>query len=204
MFWMWLIVGIVLLALVFGGLMRLLARPIPYRGLLLTDTERFLKGFLLQLGPGSVLMLERESGPGFLQLAIRERHGDLWQIEFGLPDADWSRERFDLVRDAMVNAGIANDVETNRDNKDIPRFLRVYIEGNRDDLILVLLRILELAANQLEFKKDDQYTLRMSGDISSEYQNELATQLEKLPQRNVILRPLASWLRRSASRNRQL
>ena len=204
MFWLWLIVGIALLTLVAVGLLRLLNRPIAYRGLRLSETERFLKGFLLQNGRGSVLFLERESGPGFLQLAVRERRGDWQEIEFGLPDAEWSREHFDLVHRAIVNEGHANDVETNDDNKDIPRFLRVYLEGNRDELIPVLLGFLELTVNLLEFKKDDTYNLRMIGDISSDYQNELAGELEQLPHTDLIVRKLAAWLRRSASRNQQL
>jgi len=121
-----------------------------------------------------------------------------------LPELDWSREHFDLVHRAIVNEGHANDVEANDDNKDIPRFLRVYLEGNRDELIHVLLGVLELTANLLEFKKDDTYTLRMMGDIGSEAKIELAGELEQLPHTNLIVRKLAAWLRRSASRNQQL
>jgi len=201
---LYLIFGIALLTLVAVGLLRLASRPIAYRGLHLSDTERFLKGFLLQNGRGSVLFLDRESGPGFLQVAVRAHRGPWLEIEFGLPELDWSREHFDLVHRAIVNEGHANDVEANDDNKDIPRFLRVYLEGNRDELIHVLLGVLELTANLLEFKKDDTYTLRMMGDIGSEVKIELAGELEQLPHTNLIVRKLAAWLRRSASRNQQL
>jgi hypothetical protein len=50
---------------------RWLSKPIAYSGLLLTDLKRFVEGFLLQSAPGSVFALERETKPGFLQLALR-------------------------------------------------------------------------------------------------------------------------------------
>jgi hypothetical protein len=177
-----------------------LNEPIAYRGLLLTDLKRFVEGFLLQLGPGSVFILERETRPGFLQLATVERHDKWLKVEFGLPDDQWSRNHFGLVHAAMQNAGYSNQVETNPGNKQIPRFLRVAVEGNRDELTLTLLHVLELAANKLEFEDNDRYTLRMVGEISSEYTYELASMLEQLPRAGRLGRMLSTWLRQLSHR----
>jgi len=138
MLWLWLIVGIILFAGVVVVLLRWANQPIAYRGLLLADSERFLHDFLLQFSTGSVCFFDRESGPGFLQLAIGERHGEQLEVEFGVPDAEWSREQFNSVHAAMDNAGHRNHVQTNLGNNDIPRFLRVYIQGNRRELTFVL------------------------------------------------------------------
>jgi hypothetical protein len=195
----WLIVGIALMAIVVIGLLYWANQPIAYRGLLLTDSQRFLESFILQSGTGSVFLLERQSSPGFLQLAIGEQQGPKLEVEFGLPDAEWSRKHFDLVHAATKNAGYSNRIETNPGNKDIPRFLRVYVAGNRGDLILGSLQILQLAADKLGFNKDDRYTLRMSGAMSSEYRGALATQLEQLGSHSRIAQMVATWLRRSAT-----
>lgn len=202
MLWVWFITAIVLLAIVVL-LLRWLSQPIAYRRLLLTDTRRFLQSFLQQSGAGSILVLDRESGPGFLQIAIGKRQRDQLEIEFGVPDAAWSRQHFDIVHGAMGNAGFINRVETNSDNENIPRFLRVYVRGNRDELSRVVPQVLELAANALGFRMGDRYTLRMSGAVSSEYQRELAAQLEQLPRGGHIGRMIVRWLRRSAGTGRQ-
>lgn len=181
-----------------NALSRWLSKPIAYRGLLLTDVKRFVEGFLLQLGPGSVFLLERETKPGFLQLAIVERRDQWLRVEFGLPDDEWSRKQFDLVRAAMQSAGFVTEVETNEGNKQIPRFLRVYVEGDRDYLTIALLQALEMAANKLEFGVNDRYTLRMLGEIDSDYTHELATQLEQSTRGGWFRKIIAKYLRRSA------
>jgi hypothetical protein len=66
MLWIWFIVGILILAVLVVVLLRLGGQPIAYRGLLLTDMNRFLESFLQQSGAGSNFLLERESGPEFL------------------------------------------------------------------------------------------------------------------------------------------
>lgn len=202
MLWLWLIVGIILFTGVVVVLLRWANQPIAYRGLLLADSERFLHDFLLQFSTGSVCFFDRESNressPGFFQLAIGARHGEQLEVEFGVPDAEWSRDKFDLVHAAIDSAGHRNHVQTNLGNNDIPRFLRVYLQGNRRELPFLLREVLELAAKQLEFRMEDRYTFRMSGTVSYEYQRELATQLEQLPRNHRIAGILAAWLRRSA------
>ena len=81
------------------------------------------------------------------------------------------------------------------------RFLRVYVEGNRGDLTLTLLQVLEMAANKLEFGVQDRYTLQMLGEIDSGYSNELATQLEQLQRGGWLSRTIAKYLRRSADKS---
>jgi hypothetical protein len=67
--------------------------------------------------------MERESKPGFLQLAILERRDQRLGVEFGLPDADWSHDQFELVHDAMDSAGYGSEVETNEGNEQSPQTL---------------------------------------------------------------------------------
>ncbi len=186
---------------ILNDLLRWPSKPVAYRGLLLTDLKQFVDGFLLQFGPGSVLLLERETKPGFLQFAIAERRDQWLKDEYGLPDDEWSRRQFDLVQVTMANAGYDTNVERDDENKQIPRFLRVYVEGNRDDLTLTLLQLLEMAANKLEFGIEDRYTLQMWGVFDSAYRDELATQVEQLPRAGWFGRTIAKYLRGSAPRD---
>lgn len=199
MLWIWFIIGFILLLGVAVVFLRWAGKPIPYRGLELSNTEKFLNSFLQQLDTGSVFVLERESGAGFLQLAIREHKGDRLVVEFGIPDAEWSREHFDSLQAVMRNAGYSNQIESNASNNAVPRFLRVLIKGSRNELTAASLLVLQLAAKELEFKTDERYTLRMSGSASSEYQQELATQLEQLPTSGQFGHLLAKLLRRGTS-----
>lgn len=181
-------------------LLRWLDEPIAYRGLLLTDIRRYVESFLLQLGPGSVLVLERETKPGFLQLAITERRDQWRRVEFGLPDDEWSTRVFDPVHTALASAGYDTHVETNDGNRRIPRFLRVHVEGNYHDLTLTLMQVLAIAANKLEFGVTDRYTLQMLGQIDPEHTRELAAKLEQLPRRSWFNSALAKYARRLGNR----
>lgn len=169
-------------------------RPISYRGLKLVDTQRYLESFVLQLNVGSVFVVERESGPGFLQLALTDRRHNGQELEFGLPHAEWSREQFDLVHNAMEAAGHICRLEAEPGNMAIPRFLRVRIVGNREELTARAIQVLELAAGQLGFHPEDRYTLQMKGSFSSEYLGKLADQMEHLPRGGVIARPTRCWV----------
>ena len=201
MFSIWFLVAIVLLIIVVVPMRRLGERPIPYRALLLVDANRFLESFLQQSDAGSVFVLERESGPGFLQLAVTDRRRSHREIEFGLPDAEWCRGRFDFVHKAMETAGHTCRLEANPGNLAVPRFLRVRIRGNRDELTPVLIQVLTLAAGPLGFDSQDRYTLRMNATIGAKYMRDLAEQLEQMPRGGSIGRALAAWLLRSAKKH---
>jgi hypothetical protein len=200
MFPIWFLAAIVLLIMVVVVMRRLGERPIPYRALLLVDANRFLESFLQQSDVGSVFVLERESGPGFLQLAVTDRRRSHREIEFGLPDAEWCRGRFDFVHKAMETEGHTCRLEANHGNL-VPRFLRVRIGGNHDELTPVLIQVLTLAAGELGFDTEDRYTLRMNATISAEYMRDLAEQLEQMPRGGGIGRALAAWLLRSAKKD---
>src|SRR6266568_870753 len=98
---LWVVAIIVVVVVLLGYAFKAAGQPLAYRHLLLEEVERFLELFLHQAGVGSVFVLTRESGPGFLQLALISRRGDNEQLEFGLPDADWCAHRFDAVREAL-------------------------------------------------------------------------------------------------------
>src|SRR5262249_48042368 len=112
-----------LLLVILVGLLKSAPRPLPYDDLRLEDARRFLKPFLQRADAGSLFVLERQSGRGFLQLAVTHRHGDHEHLEFGLPRADWCADNFDSVQKAIEGLGHSCRVETNEDNAAVPYFL---------------------------------------------------------------------------------
>src|SRR5438094_7415483 len=177
MFGLWVVALIVGLVVLLGYAFKAAGQPLAYRHLLLREVERFLEGFLHQAGVGSVFVLTRESGPGFLQLALISRNRDKEQIEFGLPDADWCAHRFDAVREALEGDAFFFHVQEDSRNAAVPRFLRVRMQGNRQELVPTLMHVLSLAAQQLEFDAQDRYTLRMNATTSPEYSQYLADRI---------------------------
>jgi hypothetical protein len=191
----WIMIGaavLLLFAVVFG--LRRAGRPIPYRGVHLAEVHRFVDSFLNQSGASSVFILERESGPGFLQIAVVDRLGGREQLELGLPDTEWSHSKFDSVKDALEAAGCFCTIDANSPPRVIQRFLRARFRGDHAELTSRVVAILSLVAATLGFSLDERYTLRMTGPTSPEYLRELANAIERTP--GPIGHILASWLRR--------
>lgn len=197
---LWIVSGIAVLLLFAIGVLRRAGQPIAYRGLHLTEINRFVDSFLEQAGAGSVLSLERESGPGFLQIAVVNRRGDRDELEFGLPDTHWSHAAFDSVRKALEASGCLCILEADSSNAVVPGFLRARFHGHRAELTSQVLEVFSLAAGCLGFNSEARYTLRMSATISPEYQRELADRLDSTTRGSRIARTMAAWLRRSSER----
>jgi hypothetical protein len=114
-------------------------------------------------------------------------------LEFGLPDAMWSRRHFENVQQEMETQLCR--VELNADNTQVPRFLRVEIRGTRQELGQRLQSLLRTMASHLEFGPDERYTAQLAVNISPEYRKHLAEQLEHLADQNVVTRILTRWHR---------
>lgn len=188
-------IGTVLLLFGAASVRKLAARPIKYRGLRLDEIGPLLDSFLLQAGVGSVFTLQRESGPGFLQLLLTRRHQEWHTLEFGLPDAFWSRRYFDIVQKDSETQGHRCRVELDANNSDVPRFLRVEIRGTRQELGQRLHSLLPTIAGHLEFGPAERYTAQLVANISPEYRQHFAEQLESLADQNVVTRILTRLIR---------
>lgn len=199
---LWIVAPIVVLVVLLRYAFKALGQPLAYRHELLGEVGRFLEVFLHQAGVGSVFVLTRESGPGFLQLALISHRGDKEQLEFGLPDTDWCAHRFDAVREALEGEALLVHVQEDSRNAAVPRFLRVRIQGNRQELVPTLMHVLSLAAQQLEFDAHDRYTLRMNATTSPEYSQYLAGRVVETSGKNWVGRMLAALIRSSSRRPR--
>ena len=157
-FWTWLVLGAVALAtLWWWG-----SRPVYYHHSTLHEFERPINGFLSQMDTGAVWIAEREGGPGFLQLALVTNKPLEQAVEFGLPDVDWSRTRFDTVIRALQDAGYESALEASASGE-TKRFLRVRCAGQRPQLSKTILDLLTRAAGALEWSESETYTVHCRG-----------------------------------------
>ena len=164
---------------VLGDMSRFLKDSIPHTGLLLSDLTHFLNDFLHSMRTGSLFHLQHETKPGFFKLTMTRRQHKWVQVEFGLPEEDWSRNQFDQVREAMLQAGHTTYVEEKSDNNQLRRYLRVYVQGNWNELTPTLIQVLELAAKQLGYEASDRYSLRGAGIANFDYMHERSTQIDE-------------------------
>lgn len=191
---------IVLVALVVVAVKPRPAQPYIKPGLRLSDLPESLYWFLRQADEASVLLLDRESGSGFLQFRVMSRKDSRLQVHFGLPDADWCRAEFDRIGQILEREGYFCLVETDGSNQQVPRFMTVRIRGTPDELNVPMCELLREVAPRLGFGSSESYTLRMTTTISADYQRYLGNELERAVPSGRVSRILTSWLRRSAAK----
>jgi len=156
--WSWLLLGVGAIATIWwwGG------RPVYYRHCLLKDCERLIHSFLSQLDKGAIWIAEREKGAGFLQFALVANKPLEQAVDFGLPDVNWSGDRFDAVIRSLDAAGFDCSVEVLNSGQ-IKRFLRVRCTGKRPQLSKMALDLLLRVAEGLGWAESESYTVHCRG-----------------------------------------
>lgn len=138
-------------------------RPVIYRRIALPDLRRFVASLPAQMEPGGFFIADRESGPGFLQLALREYGHMQCTLEFGLPEVNWSTSRFDEVVAGAKAAHFDVTVEPGRGA--VSRFLRVAIAGPEPHVIERSEQLLALVARSLGWDQGTTYRVRFGGSL---------------------------------------
>jgi len=115
------------------------------------------------MAPGGFFIADRETGPGFLQLALRDYGHMQCTLEFGLPETDWSAERFDAVVAGLKSARFEPTVDHGRGS--VSRFLRVVIAGPEPHVIQRADQLLALAARDLGWSEGVRFRVKFGGAI---------------------------------------
>ena len=76
-------------------------QPVKHRRIPLSGLRRFVASLPAQMAPGGFFIADREAGPGFLQLALREYGHVQCTLEFGLPEVEWSTEFFPVIEASL-------------------------------------------------------------------------------------------------------
>ncbi len=159
---MWIVV-----ALIAGAVALLLwlgKRPVTYRGVAVSGLRRFVSSLPAQMAPGGFFIADRESGPGFLQLALREYGHMRCTLEFGLPEVEWSAERFATVEASLKTAHFAPVIEQGQGT--VSRFLRVIVAGPEPHVIERAEQLLALVATELGWGPATTFRVRFGGSIA--------------------------------------
>lgn len=189
-FWSWLLLGLGAVAV----LIWVLSRPIYRRHRTLADVRRLVDSFLRGMDTGAVWFAQREGGPGFLQLALVSNQTLQQIVQLGLPDVDWSRDRFDAVMAAVQTAGFTIELETS--SGPVRRFLRVSCTGLRPELTDECMRLLAVVEETLGWKGRQTYTVHWGGTPPGPQSwRELLDASERMPDSG-----MTRWMRRYASR----
>ena len=140
------------------------ARPAYHRGRTLDQLARSVDSFLVQMAPGSTMIAQREGAPGFLQLSMRSASRGWQSVEFGMPETDWSRGRFDQLVKQLRKDGFSVQVEAGT-SAEVTRFLRVPQAGGVEPLGLRLHRMLRVAHEALEWPPDQRFVIHYEGAL---------------------------------------
>ena len=139
-------------------------RPVIHRRIPLSGLRRFIASLPAQMAPGGFFIADRESGPGFLQLALREYGHMRCTLEFGLPELDWSTEPFSVVEASLRAAHFEPSVEPG--SGAVSRFLRVLIVGPEPHVIERADQLLAQVAQDLGWAPDTTFRVRFGGSLA--------------------------------------
>ena len=137
-------------------------RPKRHAGVRADELRRFVSGLAVQMAPGSTMIAERTSSPGFLQFALLSGHKNWAEIEFGLPEIDWSANNFVTASERLREAGFHTAIEVGSGS--VSRFLRVRIAGAPSDLGAKGQELVKVTIDALDWHDPD-FTVRFEGGI---------------------------------------
>lgn len=157
-----------------------------------------LQPLMHRLSPGALLAAYPNGRAGFLQVLLTGRKGGWRELEFGLPDTDWSRASFDDAVQALQDHASEWMVEHTPGNPDVPRFLRVWIDGDEADVQQRASDMLYCAADVLGFPADQTYNIDFRGGDHPDFLRSLADQFEQNPRMPRLMRRFAPIFRREA------
>jgi hypothetical protein len=144
------------------------------------DVVTWLGTLLRSFAPGSVVIAESNGGDGFLQFALTQREKEWRTLEFGLPEAEWSRTAITEIQHLLAAAGGRCSLENAPVGQTIERFLRAELSGVRTEVLQKAMSVVPRIAAALGHSAHQTYKVRLLGNEAVDYRAELAEQLENL------------------------
>ena len=124
------------------------------------DFERLLSALVETMADGAVLVIRHARSDAFVQFVKRDApSGPV--LGFGFPDAEWSREFFGPVSEALTREGIAYDVSETGDDP-VRRFLEVEIS---DASISAAKRVADVALEGMGIGVAERFVATLEGDL---------------------------------------
>lgn len=169
----------------------------------IADVGAWLGTLLRSFAPGSIVIAEPNGKAGFIQFALTNRGPTSRVIEFGLPQADWSRSAISDIKAVLTSAEVAWSVEVSPPAGGVDSFLRAEIHGAPADVYARVRRLLPALAIALGHPEHQTYRVQLLGREAAEYAGELADALEKLPNAGRWEKKVAGAIRGSRAKDRR-
>ena len=171
-------------------------KPIYYKNVQTNEFEKYVKAFLNQSKTGSLIFIQHESSDRFVQFAKYESKDLRPILNFGFPDAPWSRTYFDNVLVMLQENHI--DYETMKAERMVNQFIYVNIASDNADYAAKTATNLAIKVfKAMDLDEEAHYRISFKATVSADA---AIPELEKLASsQNKIVRNLAS----RSLRNRQ-
>lgn len=162
---MWYVIALIFVLLVI--FLWWIQRPLYYRRVKPEEFGRFLRDFLNQGADGSLLFIQHEASPKFVQFAKYCSDQRQTILHFGFLDAPWSREYLDPLAKKFQTLGIDFKITTGEGL--IHRFLEIDLE--KEDLenkISKGAHIARVVFEVMGLSENDSFKVHFEGDLSVE------------------------------------
>ena len=159
----------------------------------------WVQAMLRESASGSHLIFDANQRDGFLQIALTAREGDWRRVELALPDAAWSHDTFALAVFRLGEGADKCEVEERRRNAKVPRFLRVTIEGDSEDVFERVADLLQSMAGIFEFRPEQTFTVSGYGPPDPGHIHFMANDFEqRFPRGGRVTQRIAGMIREHA------
>ncbi len=156
----------ILIGLAFiGSLIVFLARrPHYHKNIKWDDFKRFLNELIGKCVDGSLLIIKHEPTKSFIQFAIHSTSNSSQLLHFAFPDAPWSREYVNPLKESLIESGYEFKVRKT-DSKFVTQFIEVDLLGKPDELLLEGEKIAHLALKVLGLNEENVFRLHFDGNL---------------------------------------
>jgi len=141
-------------------------KPFHHRDVRREKFAWLLKGLAETMKKESVLVIQHQCSDRFIQFVKSESPSGP-SLGMAFPDAPWSREYFESLREALSEDGFFVAVTETGDHR-VPRFLEVEFQGPLAGQIGHALRAAALACHAMHLDEDETFTAHFRGELDSD------------------------------------
>ena len=145
-------------------------KPNYYRNKESSDFQRFIEGLIRQGSNGSLLFIKHQKSNRFVQFAKYITEDSEIVINFGFPDANWSKSYFKPLIEALDKAEFDYQVQGTRDASEfVTRFLEVNkkvddVEKAAEEFSLIA----KIAFSVMGIGDREKYRIHFEGELNKE------------------------------------
>jgi len=156
--------GFVIVVILTYAFLRKGGAPLVYRDQALANLPRFVRSLHQQSADGSVLVVAHQESNRFVQFRFRRPTSDQAWVEFGVPDAPWSRDVFDGVVVSLQKAGFKPTV-VSTGNDGVQRFAIVQLTLPPEEQPQEAMRAAMVSLEAMQVPKEAMFSITTEGAL---------------------------------------